>query len=113
MFRRIMLALPLLAATAAAPAFAQGCDTRFSIANQSSAVVEQFYFGPSSNPNWGADQLGRNVLPQGRSLNYQAARGGMYDFKVIWSNGRTAEIRQVDICRASRITVTDRGLIAQ
>jgi hypothetical protein len=45
-------------------------------------------------------------------VNYRAANTGAYDFRVVWTNGRAAEIRQVNVCRASRITVTDRGLIA-
>jgi hypothetical protein len=90
----------------------QACDTSFRVSNQSSGTVERLYFSHSSQGAWGADQLGRSVLPPGRFVNYRAANAGAYDFRVVWTNGRAAEIRQVNVCRASRITVTDRGLIA-
>jgi hypothetical protein len=90
----------------------QACDTSFAVANQSSATVAQLFFSHSSQNGWGTDQLGQAVLPPGRFVNYRAANTGNYDFRVVWSNGRAAEIRGVNICRASRITVTNSGLIA-
>jgi hypothetical protein len=112
MFRRLLLATALVAATAA-PAFAQ-CDTRFTLRNNSGAQVNEFYFGPSSNSNWGRDRLGENVLPNGRSMTFTpGGRGGAYDFKVVWANGETAEVMRVNICEASEIVATPRGIIAR
>ncbi len=113
MIRRSLIAAALLATLGAAPAFAQGCDTRFDIVNRSSQVVEELYFSSSRQNDWGPDQLGNDVLAIGASMRYTAANPGAYDFKVVWVGGRSAELRQIDICRASRITVTDRGLIAE
>jgi len=90
----------------------QACDTSFRVSNNSSGTVERLYFSHSSLGAWGNDQLGSSVLPPGRFVNYRAANAGAYDFRVVWTNGRAAEIRQVNVCRASRITITDRGLIA-
>jgi hypothetical protein len=58
------------------------------------------------------DQLGQSVLPPGRFVNYRASNAGNYDFRVVWTNGRAAEMRGVNICRASQITVTNSGLVA-
>ncbi|NGM22637.1 hypothetical protein G3576_21670 [Roseomonas stagni] len=91
---------------------AQACDTSFVVVNNSSATVERLYFSHSSLGGWGADQLGQNVLPPGRNVSYRAANAGNYDFRVVWTNGRAAEVRGVNICRASRITVTNGGLLA-
>ncbi|PWS35552.1 hypothetical protein DFH01_18310 [Falsiroseomonas bella] len=90
----------------------QACDTSFAVTNQSSGTVAQLFFSHSSQSGWGADQLGQSVLPPGRFVNYRAANTGAYDFRVVWTNGRAAELRGVNICRASRITVTNNGLIA-
>jgi hypothetical protein len=90
----------------------QACNTAFRVVNNSSVTVGQLYFSHSSLSGWGTDQLGRNVLPPGRFVNYRAANTGNYDFRVVWTNGRAAEIRGVNVCRASQITVTNAGLIA-
>jgi hypothetical protein len=91
---------------------AQACDTSFVVVNNSGATVERLYFSHSSLGAWGADQLGQSVLPPGRQVSYRAANTGNYDFRVVWANGRAAEIRGVNVCRASRITVTNGGLLA-
>lgn len=131
MFRRKLLSLFALTGAAAVSACApqtvyvpqpvavapapvvRGCDTRFQVVNNSSMTVMQLFFSHASLANWGADQLGQSVLPPGRVVNYAANNAGAYDFRIVWQNGRAAELRRVDICRASRIVVTNSGLYAQ
>lgn len=96
-----------------APPQAQGCDTRFQVVNNSSLTVAQLFFSHESLNSWGVDQLGQNVLPPGRAASYRANNAGGYDFRIVWQNGRAAELRRIDICRASRIVVTNRGLYAE
>ncbi|MGG5885856.1 hypothetical protein ACLF3G_01880 [Falsiroseomonas sp. HC035] len=116
MFRRLALTAAvstLLLGAAIAPASAQ-CDTRFTLRNDSGQQVNEFYFGPSSNSNWGRDRLGENVLPAGRSVSFTpGGRGGAYDFKVVWANGENAEVMRVNICEASEIVATRRGIEAR
>lgn len=88
------------------------CDTSFTVVNRSSRTVERLFFSSSETGSWGNDQLGQNVLPPGRSSSYRAAMSGGYDFRVVWQNGRTEEIRNVDVCVASTITITNSGLRA-
>lgn len=90
----------------------QSCNTEFRVENRSSAIVQTLQFSHSSLGGWGVDQLGQDVLLPGRFNNYRAANAGNYDFRVTWGNGRAAELLRVNICAASRIIVTDRGLIA-
>ena len=47
MIRRCLFALPLLAVSALAPAYAQSCDTSFVFVNSSSSTVNEFYFDPA------------------------------------------------------------------
>ena len=95
----------------AAPAGAS-CDTSFRVINNSSAVVERLFFSSANQNGWGNDQLGDAVLAPGRSQGYRAANPGAYDFRVVWANGRAAELRGVNICAASNIIVTNSGLSA-
>ena len=95
------------------PPFVPPCDTRFQVVNNSGLTVMQLFFSHASRNDWGVDQLGQNVLPPGRAWNFTAANAGAYDFRVVYANGRAAELRRVDICRASRIVVTNQGLFAQ
>jgi hypothetical protein len=88
------------------------CNSAFRVINNSSGTVERLYFSHSSLGAWGNDQLRQNVLPPGRSTSYRAANAGNYDFRVVWQNGQSAELRQVNVCAASNIVVTNRGLSA-
>lgn len=89
------------------------CDTSIRVINQSNYVVHQLYFSHSSLGSWGNDQLGANVLPPGRAMNYRLNNPGNYDFRIVWNNGRAAEIRQINVCVASQIIVTNGGLSAR
>ncbi len=114
-FRRGFLGLVLgatLAGVAAAPAQAQ-CDTSFTLLNESGMTVNEFYFGSSAQQSWGADQLGTNVLANGRTLRFSARNPGRNDFKVVWSNGQSAEIMRIDICATSQIVATRQGIEAR
>jgi hypothetical protein len=91
----------------------QACNTQFQVVNNSSRTVLTLQYSHSSLANWGADQLGQNVLPPGRVWNARAANTGNYDFRITWAGGGAAELRQVNICVASQIVVTNRGLIAR
>ncbi|NKE46587.1 hypothetical protein HB662_17530 [Roseomonas frigidaquae] len=90
----------------------QSCNTAFRVVNASSRTVERLYFSHSSMNGWGNDQLGSSVLLPGRQVSYRAANTGNYDFRVIWNNGQAAELRRINVCVASRITVTNSGLRA-
>lgn len=90
----------------------RSCDTTFLVINGSSRTVERLYFSHSSRNAWGNDQLGNAVLQPGRQVSYRAANTGAYDFRVVWNNGRSSELRGINVCVASRITVTNGGLRA-
>lgn len=89
------------------------CDTRFTLRNASGQQVNEFYFGSSANPNWGNDQLGQGVLPNGASMNFQSRFAGNHDFKIVWANGQYAELMQVNVCTTSEIVATPRGIEAR
>jgi len=96
-----------------APTPAPGCDTRFQVINRSSRTVLTLQYSHASLSSWGADQLGQNVLAPGQVWNARAANVGAYDFRITWVGGGAAELRNINICVASRIVVTNRGLYAE
>lgn len=112
--RRLTLAAAVAALSLglAGTASAQ-CDTRFTLRNASGQQVNEFYYGSSSNPNWGRDLLGQGVLANGTAMNFQSRFAGAHDFKVVWANGQTAELMRIDICSTSEIVATPRGLQAR
>lgn len=89
------------------------CDTSIRVINESNYVVERLFFSHSSLGTWGADQLGASVLYPGRAASYRLNNPGNYDFRVVWAGGRATEIRQINVCVASQIIVTNRGLSAR
>jgi hypothetical protein len=109
--RRLILAVAL-ASGLSSVAQAQ-CDRRFTLNNQSGVTISQFFFGSSAQRAWGADQLGSNVLGNGRSVRYETRHAGRNDFKVVWANGQTAELMNIDICATSEIVATPRGIVAR
>lgn len=111
MFRRFILSAFIVAASVGT-ASAQ-CDTRFTLRNNSGVQVNEFYFGPSSDQNWGRDRLGDGVLPNGRSISFQPRTTGNHDFRVVWANGERAELMRVNICEVSEIVATPRGIEAR
>lgn len=95
------------------PGYAQqACDTTIRVVNQSRGPVYSLYFSHSGHQNWGPDRLGQHQIPPGGSMAFQTQAPGPHDFRVVWPNGSATELRQVDVCRASQIVVTNRGLRA-
>lgn len=113
MFRRALLTVALIGATASQAAFAQTCDTSFTLQNNAGRQINEIYFSPTTDNAWGADRLGANVLPAGRSVNYRPSPPGAYDFRVVFEGGQSLEQRNVNLCAVSTVTVTAQGITAQ
>lgn len=113
----LALAMPLLvSAIPAAQAqvqLAQSCDTSIQFVNNSSRTVMQLFYNPSRNSDWGPDRLGANVLRPNQTSNVRLQYAMPYDFRMVWDNGQSSELRNVNICVISRIVATNQGLRAQ
>lgn len=114
MLRRSFLgaAFVALATVAAASAQAQ-CDTTFMLENRSGVQINEIYFSPVAQQDWGQDRLGQNVLPAGQSVRYQPSPAGSYDFRVVFANGQALERRNVDLCAVGLVAVTAQGIAVQ
>jgi hypothetical protein len=97
----------LMLALLAGPALAQ--DVQYALVNNSSLTLMEFYSSPQSNPNWGGDILGANVLSAGSSGTVTIANGAAecaYDIRMVFDNGAILE-DSVDICSVTSYTITD------
>ncbi|MBW6400511.1 hypothetical protein KPL78_21815 [Roseomonas sp. HJA6] len=114
LFRRLAIAAAALAAaTGLAPAaMAQTGDPSFNLVNRSSRVIYEAYASPSSDSNWGADRLGQNVIPAGRSFVIRLPQGEcIYDVRVVYDRqgGPAEERRNINLCNLTELAFDGRG----
>ncbi|PWS35329.1 hypothetical protein DFH01_16985 [Falsiroseomonas bella] len=103
LLRRIVLAA-LAALLSAGPALAQA-DPSFNLVNRSGQPIRELYVSPVSNPNWGHDLLGSDVLPDGRAfpVRIPPSAGCRQDVRVVYADGRPEERRNQDTCRITQM----------
>lgn len=106
----VAAAMPLLMGR---PAAAQGCNTSMQFVNNSGRTVAQLFYNPSGNPDWGPDRLGANVMRPGQHTQVRLQYARPYDFRMVWDNGQSSELRRVNVCAIGRIVATNQGLRAQ
>lgn len=108
--RTVLAALAWLAA--ALPALAQSSDPSFTLVNRSGRTIYAAFASSSSDPNWGQDRLGRDVLPDGRSLTIRLRAGEcLTDIRVVYDRqgGPSEERRNVNTCAQPEQVFTGRG----
>jgi hypothetical protein len=95
-----LLHAALLALVMAGPAAAQNADPSFNLVNRSGQDITEIYVSPVSEPYWGRDLLGADVLPNGRAfpVRLPPARGCRQDIRVVYADGRPEERRDQDTC---------------
>ncbi|WP_421989659.1 hypothetical protein [Roseococcus sp.] len=110
---RLPLLLPLLLAACAAPPSGGtgGCDGRIQLRNASSLAVEQLYVSTAGPADWGRDLLAPGHLPAGATQTVMA-RSGLNAVRVVFANGRAAEMAGMDVCANPILTVLPNGLQA-
>jgi hypothetical protein len=85
-------------------------DVSFNVVNQTNVALREFYFTPSSNPNWGEDLLGTEVIPPGESANIPVNSNECeYDFKAVFADEDEIEQMGVDICQGNNNVVFSEG----
>lgn len=79
--------------------------TEFRLVNRSGRTILELYVSPVTDQNWGADRLGQNVLPPGRSFTLALPRDGtcLYDIRVVYDDHSAAEKRRVNTCERNEI----------
>lgn len=88
------------------------CEGELHVVNASSRTVDRLFLAQLSLEGWGRDRLGQEVLRPGRSANYRATAPGAQDLRIVWADGRAAELRRVDPCATGTIRIEDNRLKA-
>ena len=98
MSHRLFALASVAALAAAAPALAD--DVQYQLVNESALTLMEFYSSPVSDPDWGDDILGSQVLASGESGTVTIGDGTsycQYDFQFVMEDGSVIE-GQADIC---------------
>lgn len=76
-------------------------DLQFTLVNNTSHPLAQFYLSHAGTNSWEEDLLGSNVLPAGNQVTVNVADGRTtctYDIKGVLDDGRSVEHYAVDLC---------------
>jgi hypothetical protein len=104
--RPLLALIPLLALSTSAMAE----DLTFSLHNNSSYVVMEFYASPVDVGDWEEDILGEQVLGSGESGTVTIGDGRTqceYDLRFVFEDGDVVERSGVDLCETESYTLTD------
>jgi hypothetical protein len=109
-FRRLLGALLgalVLIGSLSSAALADQRD--FNINNTSDYVLAHAYVSAASDPNWGDDILGKDVLNPGETWQVGFDRGDgttcIWDVKVVTLEGIEVNFAAIDLCTVSDVTV--------
>ncbi len=110
---RALLLLPLLLAACTAPPSGGtgGCDGRVQVRNAAPIAVEQLYVSTAGPSDWGRDYLAPGTLPSG-AVQSVVVRPGLNAVRVVFVNGRAAEMAGMDVCANPVLLVQPNGLQA-
>lgn len=83
------------------------------VGNGGTRSMTRLYVTPSTNPDWGPNQLGAQPLPAGGALLLGPMSPGHYDVQAIFSDGVTDTVNDVRILDGStaRLTMTNVGAV--
>ena len=100
----------LLLCSLSAPVFADKATVK--IINQSKWEIHQIFLSPSTEAEWGPDQLDDEVLAKGDSLTLTDIDCGVYDIQVVDEDGDECVIEEVELCGDdSYWKITDKDLL--
>lgn len=103
----------VLAAPAPTGPLRTGCDTRFTLVNQSGVAIREFYFTTSAQQGFGADRLGRRMVGPGQSVDFVTGQPGRHDFRIVMADGYRTHRMGADVCGMTRLVMNHRTLSAQ
>ncbi|MBS7791544.1 hypothetical protein KTR66_16195 [Roseococcus sp. SDR] len=114
--RNTLLLLPLIAAACAGgegtnPAASIGCSGQVLLRNIGPMAVEQAFFSAAGPGNWGRDLLTPTDIPPGGDRTVMATPG-RNAVRIVFANGRAAEMPAMDVCTSGTLTISPTELIA-
>jgi hypothetical protein len=88
-----------------------GCEAL--LTNLSATAVEQLYLAPGATRLWGPDLLRDRGLTSQASMPLRFPAEGSYTLRIVWVDGRAAELAGVAACDIRRITILGQELRAE
>ena len=88
----------LAAQLLALPAWGADTTSNVTVKNRSDWEVHELYLSPTSEDEWGPDQLGEEVLGTGDSITLTNVPCNVWDVMVVDEDGDECVIEQVELC---------------
>lgn len=104
------LALLLLAGSVS-PLVAQS-KLDFTLKNDTGLVISEVYVAPNHGDEWEEDIMGKDVLGQGEEVEITFSRTEKtcsWDLKIVDEKDNEVEWTELDLCKASHITLQYKG----
>ncbi|MBN1772036.1 MAG: hypothetical protein JXB32_12280 [Deltaproteobacteria bacterium] len=89
-----------------------GAMASITIQNVSNYDIYQLYMSSSSDPNWGNDHLGQNILPANGGTVTLTMPCDTYDIKVIDEDGDECTMMQQPLCSDNAWLITNEELLS-
>jgi hypothetical protein len=109
MLRRSMFGLALVAVLAAPSTASAQAKQNFSIVNKTGYTISEVYVSPAKAKSWQEDILGSDVLANAATIEISFSRrerSCLWDLKVVYDDGESAEWDNFNLCQVSRITIS-------
>lgn len=95
------------------PAFADKTDSKVVFVNKSAWSIHEMYFSPTSDTEWGDDQLGKQTIDTGDEFVLSGVPCGKWDVKVVDEDGDECIIENVGLCgETDKWVIKDSDLLA-
>jgi hypothetical protein len=108
-----LLPSALLLTLALLPGCARRAGCEALLTNHSATAVEQLYLAPAATRQWGPDVLRGGGLASQASMPLRFPAEGAYTLRIVWVDGRAAELPGVAACEVRRIDILGQGLRAE
>lgn len=109
----VLIGVGSLALLMAVPVHADKIRANVTVKNSSSWSLYRLYMSPSSQTDWGPDQLGDKIVHTGGNFVLESVPCDTYDVKIVDEDGDECVINRVDICGASETwEIDDASLLA-
>lgn len=109
--KRLTAVVFALLALAASPILAQS-KLDFTLMNDTGLTIAEIYVSPNDSDEWGEDIMGKDVLKHRESVDIEFSRKEKscnWDLKIVDEDNNDIEWTELDLCKASHITLQYRG----